>query len=284
MKDYVIGFGDNKVDYYSNRNIKYPGGNAANFSIAGRKCGTDAYYVGCVPLDEDGDLVYNALRSEGVNLQYAQRIPGISEKVFVEIKHGDRVFVGSEPNARETPELTRELIKLMQSSLIVHSGCHARTEQKLTELKAANVKISFDFSDLEKYRTPEYLKLVCPSIFIAQFSVADDSEKEIENLTSICAGCGVKYILFTRGSKSPIFVDVDNQKEYQGFIRKVENPHDTMGAGDTYFATFAITLMQNLKVSKITPDLIIDCFQKAADAAFETVSIDGAFGHGKKIE
>lgn len=284
MKDYVIGFGDNKVDYYLNQNSKYPGGNAVNFAVAATAMGVDSYYVGSIPKDTDGDLIIAALKNKGVDYSYCERIDSLSEKVFVEIKNGDRVFISSHRGERKTPKLTKSLLELMQGSLLVHSGCHANVEGKLKMLKNKGVKISFDFSDLKKYRTDDYLDWVCPNIYIALFSVANNSKVEINRLINKCVANGVKYVLLTRSDESPLFVITDSREVYQGFIRKSETVIDTMGAGDTYFSSFAINLVKKTKKKDLNEEIIIDCFKKAADNAYKILQIDGSFGEGIKIK
>jgi fructoselysine 6-kinase len=57
MSQYVVGFGDNVVDYYINHNVKYPGGNAVNFAVNARKSGVKSYYVGSISSDTDGEFL-----------------------------------------------------------------------------------------------------------------------------------------------------------------------------------------------------------------------------------
>ncbi|MDT2757165.1 PfkB family carbohydrate kinase [Enterococcus asini] len=282
MSQYVVGFGDNVVDYYVNFNRKYPGGNAVNFAVNAQKSGVKAYYVGSLSSDSDGVLLQHAIESEQVDISYCEIIETQTEQAHVKIKDGDREFIGGIPGQRKTPDLTQERITLFQNSALVHTSCHSRTEDKLKELKKYNVSISFDFSDVAKYRTEEYLADVCPSLYMAQFSVANDDEREIHRLIGTCQSFEVPYILLTRGSKSPIFVDTVNNKTYQGFIKKVEAPHDTMGAGDAYFAAFAshFVLERN---GKTMEEHVIDCFHQGADVAYKTLSVDGSFGHGEPI-
>lgn len=284
MTDFVVGFGDNKIDYYVNQNMKYPGGNAVNFAIAGKRNGLNSYYVGSIPKDSDGELILTALKENKVDFSFCNRISTPSEKVFVDVKKGERIFLNSERGSRQTPELSDKLIALCKKSLLVHSGCHANTEDKLTVLKKNNVTLSFDFSDVKKYRTEEYLKRICPNITIAQFSVANDDEQEINKLIDACVDYGVKYILLTKGNESPLFVDNLSRQTYQGFIKKADDVKDTMGAGDAYFSAFAITLLSNLKQQPISEDLISECFKTAADYAYEVLQFDGAFGCGSKIK
>ena len=77
-----------------------------------------------------------------------------------------------------------ERIDLMkeQSSLSSYTSCHSRTETKIKRIKKYDVKVSFDFSDLEEnIETHEYLSDVyVPSIYIAQScqSPTDDQEEK----------------------------------------------------------------------------------------------------------
>jgi len=82
--------------------------------------------------------------------------------------------------------------------------------------------------------------------------------------------------------KSPIFIDNKKNKTYQGFIRKIDSPHDTMGAGDAYFAAFASYFVLGSE-DRTDEEHIINSFQKGADIAYQTLMVDGSFGHGRKI-
>ncbi len=137
---------------------------------------------------------------------------------------------------------------------------------------------------MEKYRTDEYLDEVCPNIFIAQFSVSKDSPLEIERLKKRCIENNVRFILLTKGSESPLFVDTKNEITYQGFIRKSDSVLDTMGAGDSYFAAFAVQLMRYLQDGEINEEKVIDCFKKAANLAYDVLQVNGAFGCGVPID
>jgi fructoselysine 6-kinase len=282
MSQYVVGFGDNVVDYYINHNVKYPGGNAVNFAVNARKSGVKSYYVGSISSDTDGEFLRQSIVAEEVDISYCDNASGPTEQAHVIIKSGDREFVDGVRGRRETPTLTKELVELLKNSALVHTSCHSRTEEKIKELKKLGVKLSFDFSDVEKYRTDDYLNLVCPSIYMAQFSVAGNDEVEINRLVSICHSLKVPYLLLTRGNKSPIFIDNKKNKTYQGFIRKIDSPHDTMGAGDAYFAAFASHFVLGSE-DRTDEEHIINSFQNGADIAYQTLMVDGSFGHGRKI-
>jgi fructoselysine 6-kinase len=282
VSGYVIGFGDNVVDYYININRKFPGGNAVNFAVNAQKSGIKAYYVGSIASDSDGVLLQHAISSEGVDISYSEVIDRTTEQAHVIIKDGDRNFTGGIRGSRLTPELTPKRIDLFKNSSLVHTSCHSRTESKIKKLKDIDVKVSFDFSDLDKYRTHKYLEEVCPSIYMAQFSVAANNQEEINRLITECKDFNVPYLLLTRGSKSPIFVDTQENKSYEGFIRKVNSPHDTMGAGDAYFAAFASHFVLS-RDGKTMTEHVIDCFHEGANRAYDTLMLDGSFGYATPI-
>ena len=42
----LLTLGDNVVDRYLERGVLYPGGNAVNVAVHGRRCGAGAAYIG----------------------------------------------------------------------------------------------------------------------------------------------------------------------------------------------------------------------------------------------
>lgn len=284
MKKYVIGFGDNVVDYYMDSNIKYPGGNAVNFSVNAVKNGIPAYYIGSIANDPDGDLIYNSLRDSKVNVDFVERYNTKyhTENTKVKLESGDRKIISMEKGKRKTPDLTESIISVMKKSCLVHSSCHSNVERKLPILKQNGIKVSYDFDSGDKYHTDKYLKYVCPNIYIAQFSMFDRTKDEINRLFSICSSCNVPYALCTRGSKPALFANLRTMKIVSGFNHIVNKPLDTMGAGDSYFAAFASTFVTKINDVPIE-NLIKISFRIAADSSKRTIMEAGAYGHGKAI-
>ena len=281
---YVIGLGDNKVDYYSNKNIKFPGGNAINFSVVAKRMGLNSYYIGTISNDSDGELVLQSLKEEGINTDFIDRSDDPEEKVFVKIVNGDRHFIKSSRNKRQLPNLTQQIIDLSVNSLLVHSGCHSNSISILKTLHEAGATTSFDFSELPKYHTYDYLKKLGQSVDIAQFSLSDTTEKGTEQILNNCKKIGIKYVLTTNGSKNPVFYDFLHNKKYIGNVKYVSSPIDTMGAGDTYFASFAINLVNALQKGKVNSQIMSEIFEKAADISAKEIMNQGSFGYGKGIE
>lgn len=284
MNQYVVGYGDNVVDYYRNQNIKYPGGNAVNFSVNALKNNVTSYYVGSIANDNDGDLLYNSLNAVGVGLEHVERFDSTlpTENTKVDIVDGDRVFVSATRGDRRTPKLTSSLISFLSNARLVHSSCHSNVEEYLPLLAQNGTRISYDFDSGPKYHTDDYLKQVCPSLYIAQFSVSDQPDTEVQRLIDRCATLGVAYALFTRGSEAPFFIDLSSKQRFDGFNRLVKNPLDTMGAGDSYFAAFASTFVTT--DSSLTLETrVTESFNRAAESSSRTIMEAGSYGFGIPI-
>src|SRR5690606_28306505 len=52
----------------------------------------DSSFLASISNDEDGNLLYNFLEKEGVNLTYVKRVSNPSMKAFVRLNNGDRSF------------------------------------------------------------------------------------------------------------------------------------------------------------------------------------------------
>ena len=55
----VIGYGDNVVDRYLNKNKMFPGGNCINFAVYAKKIGIDSAYLGTFGDDMEAEIIRN---------------------------------------------------------------------------------------------------------------------------------------------------------------------------------------------------------------------------------
>jgi len=283
-KDYVVGIGDNVVDYYQNKNVKFPGGNSVNFTVFAPKNLVDSYYVGSVADDADGNMIIKSLNSEGVNTSFCNRIEGQTEKTCVNIVDGDRQFVSFTRGKRMLPPLNNKLMELCKNALVVYSGCHSKTEEALKKIHDLGGTTAYDFSEMEKYHTNEYLNKMAPNVDIAQFSLEQANEDDQSRLLEICLKFGISYVLFTRGGKVPLLYDFKGNC-YTGVVNYNPNPVDTMGAGDTFFANLAVLLAKHRQKNLLIPKQeIIDSLTLSAEAAERTIMREGSYGYGEKIK
>lgn len=284
-KEYVVGLGDNVVDYYNNQNVKYPGGNAVNFSVFAPKDLVDSYYVGSVANDPDGDLILESLRQEKVHTGFCNRIDGQTEKTFVNIVKGDRKFLDSVKGKRKLPSLENpQLLEMLGNALTIYSGCHANSESAVEKLHKMGKTIAFDFSEMLKYHQKAYLEQVAKNVDIAQFSMSDSTPEDLEKLVKTCADLGTRFVLFTNGGEPPLLVDCKQNKRFVGKVNYDPDPVDTMGAGDTFFANMVVYLLiESKSLARITDDRVNASLDYAAKAAARTIRQNGSFGHGMMI-
>ena len=284
-KEHVVGLGDNVVDYYQNQNVKYPGGNAVNFSVFAPKQLVDSYYVGSLAKDDDGELILNSLKDENVNTSFCNRINAKTEKTFVNIVDGDRQFIDSIRGARQLPSLDEpDLMKILDSALVVYSACHANSENAIAKLHQRGILIAYDFSEMAKYHTTEYLNQVAKNVDIAQFSLSEAKADDMERILTQCMRLNTVFVLFTNGGEPPLLFDCNQRKKYVGQVQYDPEPIDTMGAGDTFFANLVVYLLTKAKdLKNISEEDINESLTKAALAAAKTIRQKGSFGHGIKI-
>ena len=284
-KKHVVGLGDNVVDYYQNQNVKYPGGNAVNFSVFAPKQLVDSYYVGSLAKDDDGELILNSLKNENVNTSFCNRINAKTEKTFVNIVDGDRQFIDSIRGARQLPSLDEpDLMKILDSALVVYSACHANSENAIAKLHQRGILIAYDFSEMAKYHTTEYLNQVAKNVDIAQFSLSEAKTEDMERILTQCMRLNTVFVLFTNGGEPPLLFDCNQRKKYVGQVQYDPEPIDTMGAGDTFFANLVVYLLTKAKdLKNISEEDINESLTKAALAAAKTIRQKGSFGHGIKI-
>lgn len=279
-----IGMGDNVVDRYINERIMFPGGNCVNFAVYISELGEQSAYMGLLADDMEGRLIRNSLIEKGVDVSpsIVDKDAG-TERCDVELREGDRVFVGTNTSGHDhkTLKLTDDLIRILDEYDVVHGCCYAEMEDDMKKLSEHNGIVTYDFSEEDEYRTDEYLNKVCPYIDIALFSASHNTEEEINELKNKCLVMGASMVLVTKGSKGQtLFV---GNKRYEGTVMKVE-PVDTMGAGDSFFAAFVMSLTKGGWKSgqEPTEKNVSEAFVAGAKFSSENCLREGAFGFATK--
>lgn len=280
----MIGIGDNVVDRYINKRIMYPGGNAVNFAVYAHQCGEESAYLGVIADDKEGRLVYNSLNKIGVDVSMSYPTIGFTtERCDVELRSGERIFIGSEFGEGEWRPFTidEKHYEYLRNFDVIHCGCYADMRKEIHKLnKFAAVK-TYDFSSEEEYRTDEYLKDVCPYIDIALFSQEEMSDEQVQELQKKAHRLGAEMVLITNGCKGQTLWD--KRKSYKGKVKLIDAV-DTMGAGDSFFAAFVTSLVRNgyKRGVQMSEEKINTAFEFAADFSAKICLIHGAFGFGEK--
>ncbi len=282
----VIGYGDNVVDRYINKNLMFPGGNCINFAVYAKCAGADSSYLGYWGEDCEAWLIQHAMDELGVKTDHCRIQSGtVTERCDVELIDGDRVFVQEDErnNLHGVPLLGKEELEYLSSFDLIHSDCYAGTEIELSKLMGLGPLVAFDFSEEKEYRTEEYLNSICPTLDLALFSCENMSRQDIEALLHHVSGKGVSYVLATMGMHGQLLFD--GKHFYEGHVKKVD-PIDTMGAGDSFFTSFMVAMMSRgwSRGIRLDGGTLKHCFEYAANFAAQTCLNEGAFGFGTPIE
>nr|WP_283949691.1 PfkB family carbohydrate kinase [Limobrevibacterium gyesilva] len=258
--------GDNTVDTYVDQAMQYPGGNAVNVAVLAHRLGADTGYLGCLGTDAAGDLLFNALSTEGVDLSHCRRIEGANARALIAHRDGDRRFLGSSPGVRGRYALADVDLAYVAGFDIVHSSIYSEIEPDLARIRAVAKRLSFDFSD--KWSDAVFAR-VLPQIDIAFLSCPGRTDAECAAVLHGCARSGVRLAVATRGADGAMAL-ADGVLHRQGIASAPVI--DTLGAGDGFIAAFLTARQAGGGVPA--------ALAHAARFAARVCGWQGAFGHG----
>lgn len=282
----IIAIGDNVVDKYISRGTMYPGGQCVNTCVYSKMNGGNPAYLG--KFGDDAVAEYNCriLTQLGIDYSHSRHFHGENGAARVTLQDGDRVFLGSNRGgvAKEHPfDFTEEDMKYISSYQMIYTNTNSYIYDDLAALADTGVPIAFDFSTVWD---DELLARVCPNLSVALLSCAHLTEQEREAEMKKVAEYGVKLVVGTVGEEGSYALydgEMIHAKAY-----RAEKVLDTMGAGDSYFATMMTTLLQDegelfeQDHDKMIKRLIVAMDCGAAFAA-KVCCMEGAFGYGTAI-
>ncbi|MDD3173431.1 MAG: PfkB family carbohydrate kinase [Herbinix sp.] len=285
----VLGFGDCCVDYYINKQIAYPGGNALNVAVFAHENGADAAFLGTIGNDIISEHICKCAKLKGIDISHCSLKNGSTGKAAVNIIEGNRVFDANyfgDSHGVGTlfpPILSESDIDYMKEFDLIHASCYAHIENQFDKLKNMESLLTFDFSSEDKYRIDEYLKKVCPKLDVALFSGEHLNNQEITELAQRTKEFGCRNVLITMGAKGQRLYTENSL--YEGKIVEIE-PVDTMGAGDSFFAAFLVGLLKRgwNKNIQISEDMAISSLREAASYSAQNCLVEGSFGYGLQID
>lgn len=289
MKDAkIIAIGDNVCDKYLSRGKMYPGGQCVNTCAYAGMNGVASAYLGKFGTDEVANCVQKTLDAMQVDRSHCRQYPGENGFALVTLKGNDRVFLGSNKGgiAKEHAfDFTSEDLEYIKGFQVIYSNLNSYIEENLPQLKATGVPIAYDFSTRW---TDEYLAKVCPHIQVALLSCAHLTAKQREEEMKKAASYGVPIVLGTIGEDGS-YALVNGRFFFANAVH-ADDVIDTMGAGDSYFATFLCSLLKASKTGKLlegTDSAMAASIEKAmndgAVFAAHVCAMEGAFGYGTPI-
>lgn len=262
----ILCVGDNTVDIFVDHKRMYPGGNAVNVAAGVRRLGAQSHYIGCISEDRYGELVYQSLLSEGVDLSLCRRADGPSPKALIGHRGNDRYFIGSMPGVRANYTLGDADFALMAKVDIVHTSVHSNLDENLADMAKASRILSYDFSNNWLDR---HLEHAAPLLDIAFISAPARDEAACGDLMKRWSEAGAKIVVMTRGDAGS--VAMQNGNVYRQSIVPVE-VIDTLGAGDGFIAGFLVSYARYADIGA--------SLAAGASSAAAACQLIGGYGHG----
>lgn len=282
----ILAIGDNVVDKYISRGTMYPGGQCVNTCVYATQNGAHAAYLGKFGDDFVADYNCKILARLGIDNSHSRHFHGANGAARVTLIDGDRVFLGSNRGgvAKEHPfSFTQEDLDYIRTFDLIYTNGNSYIDEDIPWLAASGVPIAYDFSDEWQDET---LAHIAPYLQIALVSCSHLDSLHREEIMTRIAGYGVKLVIGTMGKEGSCAL-------YQGeFLYasacKAEKVIDTMGAGDSYFATLITSLLQD--DAPLFPDTMAEIHPRLANAmgkaarfAAQVCGTEGAFGYGTPI-
>lgn len=296
----VYCVGDNNVDIYLHTGTVYPGGSCVNVAAAVSQCGHKAAFVSTVGNDRLGDLQADSLRAVGVDVSHLHRIDAQTPWCFITVKDGERIFGRNCVQARRELPISVEDVRRGQNGewdLLYTCSDAFYAPGAIEQFGRSDYPAVCDFTTRW---TEESLREGCRHFSHPYLSCEQLTEAQVQQLLGRCVDeWGAKLAVGTMGMRGSMVYN--GRKFYRQKAYPVQTV-DTLGAGDSFLATFTVCYFDGLKLLRswqtgeqgIRADsegflacedrLIEKSLAFAALRAARTCQDYGGFGHGITFE
>lgn len=264
----LLAVGDNVVDRYPERGVLYPGGNAVNVAVHGRRCGAGTAYIGAVGTDVAGRTVLDALVAEGVDTSLLRVVEGPNAYADVRVVDGNRVFGHGDVGVSRI-RLAPADFAAVAAATLVHTGECSMVEEQLADLAAAAPRLSFDFSERPFDYIEEHAHLVDVAIRSLPSVSADVAVEEARRIAALGPG----LVAVTMGAGGAVAVEGDLVVHAPAPPTAVV---DTLGAGDAFIARLLTGLIADVPLETLLP--------AATTYASRSCATYGAFGYETPLD
>lgn len=267
----LVSVGDNVVDFYTQSDRSYVGGNSVNVSVFSKMYGAvQSSYIGILGLDANGEFIFEELNAQNIDVTRIRWAYGETGRSDIFINDGEREFVGGNQGGVQAAlsiNLNPSDKEFIANHDIIHSSVYSGLENQLSQLSKIN-KISFDFSTKV---SKNYLKRVCPFVDFAFFSGGGLNNEEITSLSDYVQNLGVENVIVTLGERGAIY---SNKNEKLHFPSRKVKVVDTLGAGDAFIATFLVNYFNQAHIKDVMEKAIINSSEVCkTKGAFSGISI-----------
>ena len=231
-----------------------PGGKGANQAYGAAKLGGNVKMVGCVGDDYFGRIIFENMRSVGVDMSGVRAVSGQATGIaMIDIDEKGQNAISLAPNAnyaltfdmvQETWEQITDEVDLIVMQLETPLDVMKKTAKlgkesgKLVILNPAPAQpLDEEFLSFVDILVPNETE----TSIITGLQV--ESEEECVKAARQLQERGVEQVILTLGSRGSLVVDSDGSEIFVDPY-KIE-PVDTTGAGDAFIAGFAVALAQS---------------------------------------
>jgi ribokinase len=248
--------------------VVYPGGKGANQAVAAAKLGAKVAMFGCLGSDSYSGMLRDSLENVGVsttNVVTIEDSPTGAAIILVEDSSENEIVVIPGANARFSPEVLEQ----------VHLEKIEQADALLLQLEIPLESVAKAAQIAHKAGVPVILNPapVCelPIEFLQYVDILVPNQTELEKLQENglplekLFTLGIKIILETRGA-SGVWVHTQDSSRHVEAVKV--NAIDTVGAGDTFVAAFAVAYSSGAD--------LLDAVRFANQAAAFTTTRKGA--------
>lgn len=265
--------GDNCIDVYQGDPVRAAvGGNALNVAVNLRRRGMPSLYIGEIGDDENAKFIRQALDDAGVDCSQLRQLSGPSWLVSIVLCDGDSSVEFEVPGAANLYRLRPEEVALLGSCKHVHLANLAEPAAALAALAQAGAPVSYDYGSV---LDPAALG---PTDVAFISYRGGGGELEAGRMAQIAVEGGARLAMVTMGPAGSLAFDGKDTLLVP--VEPVE-PVDTLGAGDSFIATFLAERLRGVPLEaamkSANRDAAATCLHWAAWPQVPLLSTDGGW-------
>ncbi len=221
------------IDFFSQQNAWYAGGNSLNQAVRFRQMGYHSAFIGALGTDEAGDRISALLGNEQIDISCLQRIEGFTARnQIINDTAGERFGVDGawESGVYEAFSMTEKDWAYLEKFDVWSTHANCPFFQVALERKSVKQLLSVDFLHLRDYA------LLQKSLDAADIVFFGGTEDMIEDLAQIAQKATEKVVVLTLGAGGSMAFS--GSRTYTQKALPLDKVIDTTGCGDAFQAAF----------------------------------------------
>jgi fructoselysine 6-kinase len=238
----LVALGDNCIDVYVQTGEKLVGGNAVNVAVQWALAGRRSSYVGAVGSDDHGARVEDALVALGVDTEGLLTLPGPTGVTEIEIAgNGERSLVSEDLGVSADLRLSDADVDAIGRPAWAHCATLEGFRAVAERFARHGVPVSMDFSTRFEFDGLEHLE-------VAFYSCRPDEVDAARDVVARAIAGGARIAVATCGPSGSVARSSGDAGGLASVPAVEITPVDTLGAGDSYAASFIIARLDGLDV------------------------------------